>query len=99
MSFIPLRANIYLFGNKRKEFMNMIEIASAPAVPRNDEQKKLNWLDSLPIQHLLDVISSILAEEYISIAKQNPEVFSEIASRPLAARNDYSSDHNDGRQK
>jgi hypothetical protein len=55
--------------------MNIFEIVSAPAVPRKDEQKKLNWQDSLPIQHLLDVISSILAEEYITIAKQNPEVF------------------------
>ena len=27
------------------------------------------------LQHLLDVISSIIAEEYIMIAKQNPEVF------------------------
>jgi hypothetical protein len=27
------------------------------------------------IQRLLDVISSILAEEYIMIAKQNPSVF------------------------
>jgi len=33
------------------------------------------WKDSLPIQHLLDVISSILAEEYIMVAKQNPDVF------------------------
>jgi len=35
----------------------------------------INWQDSLPIQHLLDVISSILAEEYIMIAKQSPDVF------------------------
>ena len=27
------------------------------------------------VQHLLDVISSIIAEEYIMIAKQNPETF------------------------
>ena len=31
--------------------------------------------DSPSFQRLLDVISSILAEEYIMIAKQNPEVF------------------------
>jgi len=57
--------------------MNTIEIASPPQIlaGRKDEQKKLNWQDSLPIQHLLDVISSIIAEEYIMIAKQNPEVF------------------------
>ena len=27
------------------------------------------------VQHLLDVISSIIAEEYIMIAKQNPKTF------------------------
>lgn len=27
------------------------------------------------LQHLLDVISYIIAEEYITIAKQNPDVF------------------------
>ena len=48
----------------------------------------ISWQNSLPIQHLLDVISSILAEEYIAIAKQNPGVFTGIASRPSAARND-----------
>jgi len=68
--------------------MNMLEIISAPAVPRKDEQKKLNWQDSIPIQHLLDVISSILAKEYIMIAKQNPAVFSKIASPPSRVRND-----------
>jgi len=41
------------------------------------EKKHINlcWKDSPAIQHLLDVISSILAEEYITTAKQNPEVF------------------------
>jgi len=46
------------------------------------------WQDSPPIKHLLDAISSIIAEEYIQIAKQNPDVFSEIASPPSGARND-----------
>lgn len=57
--------------------MNMVEIASRPSVARNDEIKKLNWQDNLPVQHLLDAISSIIAEEYIAIAKQNPTVFKE----------------------
>ena len=35
----------------------------------------VSWKDSLPIQRLLDVVSSIIAEEYITIVKQNPEVF------------------------
>ncbi len=47
-----------------------------------------NWKNSPSIQHLLDAISSIIAEEYIMIAKQNPDVFTEIDSRPSAAHND-----------
>lgn len=39
------------------------------------EYVNLCWKDSLPIQHLLDTISSIIAEEYIMIAKQNHDVF------------------------
>ena len=39
------------------------------------KKEAINWKDSPSIQRLLDVISSILAEEYITIAKQNPEVF------------------------
>lgn len=35
----------------------------------------LSWKDSPSTQHLLDVISSIIADEYIIIAKQNPDVF------------------------
>lgn len=68
----------------------MAEIASPPQIltGRKDEQKKLSWKDSLPTQRLLDVICSILAEEYIMIAKQNPGVFTEIDSRPSAAHND-----------
>jgi hypothetical protein len=68
--------------------MDTIEITSTPTISHEGEQKKLNWHDSLPIQHLLDVISFILAEEYITIAKQNPRVFAEIASPPSGVRND-----------
>jgi hypothetical protein len=35
----------------------------------------LSWKGSLSVQRLLDVISSIIAEEYIIIAKQNPGIF------------------------
>ena len=34
-----------------------------------------SWKDSLAIQELLDVISQIIATEYVAIAKQNPTVF------------------------
>ena len=40
------------------------------------EQVSLNWFDNPSIQKLLDVVASIIADEYIQIAKQNPEVFS-----------------------
>ena len=42
---------------------------------RSKTAPSLSWKDSLPIQRLLDVVSSIIAEEYITIAKHNPEVF------------------------
>ena len=34
-----------------------------------------NWKDNLEVKNLLDIISSILAEEYIKIAKENKEIF------------------------
>lgn len=37
----------------------------------------LNWSDSPSVQKLLDVVVSIIAEEYIQIAKQNPDLFSD----------------------
>ena len=55
--------------------MSIIEIASAPSVPRNDEEIRLNWKDSASVLKLLDVIASIIAEEYIQVAKQNKDVF------------------------
>ncbi|MDP8213323.1 MAG: hypothetical protein P9X22_08585 [Candidatus Zapsychrus exili] len=42
-----------------------IKIAGPPLDARNDKS----------IRKLLDVISSILADEYIQIAKENPDVF------------------------
>jgi len=35
----------------------------------------LNWTDNSSVQELLDVVVSIIAEEYIQIAKQNPDIF------------------------
>jgi len=36
----------------------------------------LIWVDNASVQRLLDVVVSIMADEYIQIAKQNPDVFS-----------------------
>ena len=51
----------------------MNEIALAPL---NDTKESLSWKDNLSVQKLLDVIASIIADEYIQIAKQNPDAFS-----------------------
>ena len=37
----------------------------------------LNWRDNPDIQKLLDVISEIIANEYIEVAKKNKDVFNE----------------------
>jgi hypothetical protein len=47
-----------------------------------------SWKDNLEVKKLLDVISSILADEYIQIAKENKDFYGiirnvEIASSPL----------------
>lgn len=51
--------------------------ADKSAAPRhhNDNAYRLTWKDNLAVQRLLDVISSILADEYIRVAKENKEVF------------------------
>lgn len=38
-------------------------------------QIRFSWKDNLEIKKLLDIISSILADEYIQIAKKNKEIF------------------------
>lgn len=60
--------------------MGKVEIASAPSVPCNDSKRQLVWADNPSIQKLLDVISSILADEYIQIVKQNKDVFQKEAA-------------------
>ena len=51
--------------------MNQIAVEQ---VNKNIKQP-ISWKDNPSIQKLLDVIASILAEEYIQIAKQDPKVF------------------------
>jgi len=81
-------ANIYLIGNKSNDFMdNAILIENKEGVTRK-EAFSFSWKASPSTQHLLDAISSIIAREFIMIAKQNPTVFSEIASPPSGVRND-----------
>ena len=73
--------------------LNLLESEAKQGQPPSGTDPSISWQDSLPIQHLLDVISSIIAEEYIVIAKRNPEVFKGIASpRQSGARNDTPAD-------
>ncbi len=54
--------------------MNQITIAQTEK--KIEKAINLSWKDNPAVQKLLDVVTSILAEEYIQIAKQNPDVFS-----------------------
>ncbi len=57
--------------------MNNTATTEKSKKPQIDTQSiSLNWADNPSIKKLLDVVASIIAEEYIQIAKQNPEVFS-----------------------
>ena len=67
------------------ELLNKTEIASLPKADCNNIV--FNWMDNPDVQKLLDVISSIIADEYIQIAKKNKDVF-EIASDASRPRND-----------
>ena len=41
----------------------------------------LNYSDRPAVQKLLDTVASIIADEYIEKAKQNPEIFLEIGGK------------------
>lgn len=53
---------------------------SVDRVENNNEKTNqtisLCWAENTGVQNLLDVVVSIIAEEYIEIAKQNPDIFS-----------------------
>ena len=54
-----------------------METAQAENHSATTQPISLNWSNSPPAQKLLDVVVSIIAEEYIQIAKQNPDLFSD----------------------
>lgn len=51
-----------------KQVIQQIE----PSIKKVD----FNWVGNSNVKELLDVISSIIADEYIEIAKRNRDVFS-----------------------
>ena len=53
------------------------------------EQVSLNWFDNSSIQKLLDVVVSIIADEYIQVAKQNPDAFSPHPNPHLAGEREF----------
>jgi hypothetical protein len=56
------------------KLLNKIEIAPQPSVARSDIV--FNWMDNPSVREVLDTVASIIADEYIQIAKQNPDTFS-----------------------
>jgi len=48
-----------------------------PDSPEKSFQENFEWKNNLPVQNLLDVIVTILAEEYIQTAKNNPDIFTQ----------------------
>ncbi len=45
------------------------------------QQESFIWMDNPHIQKLLDVVISIIADEYIWTARQNPETLSNSGTR------------------
>ncbi len=58
-----------------------MEIAQVEKHSAITQPISLNWSDSPSVQKLLDVVVSIMAEEYIQIAKQNPDLFSDSGGK------------------
>ncbi len=50
-------------------------IAQVKKNSKTTQPISLSWIDNPSVQKLLDVVVSIIAEEYVQIAKQNPDVF------------------------
>ena len=54
----------------------MTNLASNIPDPKDEGfQISLNWKENPSTKKLLDVLVSILAEEYIETAKKNPDIF------------------------
>lgn len=55
---------------------NVVVEKIAKDCQRKIQQRNFAWADNPDVQTLLDAISSIIADEYIEIAKRNLDVFS-----------------------
>ncbi len=54
-----------------------METAQAEKNSAITQPTSLSWSNNPSVQRLLDVVVFIIAEEYIQIAKQNPDLFSD----------------------
>lgn len=69
-----------------------LEITDKYTAKCNQEELNLSWKSNPAVQKLLDVIAYILANEYVCTVKENPTVFTEIASAASLPRNDSGMD-------
>jgi len=54
---------------------NLATIKEEKDIKTETQSIGLNYADNLSVQKLLDAMANIIADEYISKAKQNPEIF------------------------
>lgn len=68
--------NIYLYGNKSK--VNMATKTEVELTQfSGDVEHALSWDHDPSVRKLLDVISYILANEYVNAIRENPSLFSQ----------------------
>ncbi len=61
--------------------IDTIPVQSDNKITNSSARISFSWQDSPPIKQLLDAISSIIAQEYIQIAKENPDIFKERTTK------------------
>lgn len=54
----------------------MAPLVKVSETPEEEGSQSLDYRENPAAKRLLDVIVSILAEEYIQVAKENPDIFS-----------------------
>lgn len=54
---------------------NLVPSRAEKKTEETNKNISLKWIDNPEVQKLLDVMISIIAEEYIEIASHNPDIF------------------------
>jgi hypothetical protein len=70
-----LRYNLVVIGDTA---MAIPQVSNIYPIGDKCKDKSLSWENNPAVQKLMDTIVSILADEYIEIAKQNPRIFNEM---------------------